>query len=96
MPCTTVRDASYTPIEGIPYCVTRHLLLYNLAFLMTGAFYSADFPSGFSLDSGCRGKFVHHSGVVGTDELAVDATACGALDDVAIDLAVAVYRPVFF
>ena len=61
---------------------------------MTGASYSADFPSGFFLDSGCWGKFVHHSGVVGTDELAVDATACGALDDVAIYLSVAEYDAV--
>ena len=76
--------------------MTRRLLLCNLASLMIVASYSADFPSGFSLDSGCWGKFVHHSGVVGTDELAVDATACGALDDIAIDLAVAVYRPIFF
>ena len=39
--------------------------------------------------SGWR-KFVHHAGVVGADELGVEGAAGGAVDGVAVDLAVTV------
>ncbi len=40
-------------------------------------------------DDGWR-AFVHHPGMVGTDELAVKAASAGAVDDIAKDLAVTI------
>ena len=39
------------------------------------------------------GTVVHHAGMVGADELAVETLTGGAVDDVAIDLAVAIDYP---
>lgn len=53
-------------------------------------------PSGGALflfllvDDDVGGTFVHDAGVVGADELAVENLAGGAVDDVAIDLSVAI------
>ena len=38
---------------------------------------------------------VHNLGVVGADELAVKAAACGGVENVPIDLAIAIHNHVF-
>ena len=40
-----------------------------------------------------RGAIVHHPCMIGADKLAVESLAGGTVDDVAIDLAVAIDHP---
>ena len=53
-------------------------------------FVSYSLALSFFPDHHRRGAFVHHPGMVGADELAVEALAGDAVDGVAIDLAVAI------
>ena len=54
-------------------------------------------PLSHSLFSDGYGRwtFVHHLGMVGANELAFEMTACGAVDNVTIDLSVSVNRIAF-
>ena len=65
--------------------LTNHLpITYVVSYSLALSF----FP-----DHHRRGAFVHHPGMVGADELAVEALAGGAVDGVAIDLTVAIDYP---